>query len=192
MKRTPHRLPIYCAIVFQIILCAFIAGCGPRKVSYGTAVKYTNMEFTGDPNVFRAFYTGFKANQFRIAPVWMRLKDGETIELSSISEGRVRSWDYQVRNGTDSPGSHTLPGSNPEERMYGVDLGTGGATFTFIDGRLSSCCIRESYQTPLEGVQVGPSKAGEFLSFPIRREDLIRVFGKPNSVGEIWAKAPPI
>lgn len=192
MKRTRYLLPAYFFIVFPIILCAFMTGCGPRKVASGIAARYPNLKFVGDSDTFSEVYSGYEKSHVKVAPLWLRLKDGEVIELATISEDRVRLWDYHVRNGTDFPGAHTVGGGSPEKRIYGVDLGTGGATFTFVDGRLRSCCLRESYRSPLEGVQIGPSKTGEFLSFPIKHEDLIRVFGKPDSIGVNWIKAPSI
>lgn len=182
-------LAIFCAMLIHN------TGCESRKISGGWWAYYPGMAFHGDPDTFISFYTGNEKYNFQIAPVWIRLKDGEIIELSKLPEERAREWEVQKRKqqgdafvtGIDNEGigvSKTL--------HFSTGINGSGCSFVFSEGRLISCAIRTAPDSELDGVQIGNSQDGEFLSFPIRRDDLIRVFGKPTKIEESWYDGPPI
>jgi len=55
----------------------------------------------------------------------------------------------------------------------------------FHEGKLVRCAIDPgASESPFEHVEIGKSAGGEFLSFPIKRKDLVRVFGEPARIKE--------
>ncbi len=186
-----HPMRIALVVMFAMLSYALILGCGSRKISYGMWAEYNDKSFRGTPDSFREIYLGGERCSDKIAPMWLKLKDGEVVELGTLQEDRVRLWDIDVRMGRDSPGSNTTIYQLQDAQYYRLGENRSGSSFTFLKQRLVACVIRESTDNPLAGVQVGPSATGEFLSLPISREDLIRVFGKPDVIHERWAKGPP-
>ncbi len=185
--------PMRIALVVSLVMLshAVMLGCGSRKISDGIWAEYNDKEFRGTAESFREIYLGGERCNDKIAPMWLKLKDGEVIELATLQEDRARSWDLDVRKGRDFPGSNSAIYRLQDATMYCLGERLSGASFTFLKQRLVSCVIRDSADSPLAGVQIGPSSTGEFISLPISREDLIRVFGKPDVIHERWVKGPP-
>lgn len=186
-----HPMRIALLIVLVMLSHAVMVGCGSRKISNGTWAEYNDKEFRGTPEYFREVFLGGERCNDKIAPIWLKLKDGEVIELATLQEDRVRLWDIDVRRGRDYPGSHTSFHETQKAQYFSLADNRSGASFTFVKQRLVACVIRDSADSPLAGVQIGPSATGEFVSLPISREDLIRVFGKPDVIHERWVKGPP-
>ncbi len=186
-----HPMRIALVVTLVMLSHAVMLGCGSRKISNGTWAEYGDKAFRGTPGRFSEVYLGSDKCGNVIAPMWLKLKDGEVIELATLQEDRVRTWDVDIRNGVDYPGSHSVVYQHQDATIYRLGEQLSGSMFIFAKQRLITCVILESSDSPLAGVQIGPSAKGEFLSFPISREDLIRVFGKPDAIGEQWVKGPP-
>lgn len=162
-----------------VFLATFIVfgGCKPQGPYWA---KYTDKSFAGGHDRFSEVYTGGRSLGYKIAPIYLRFPDGNSVKLSDLAEETVRNWVSKKEPEALrelSMGKYTDPGG-VTLMSYDVD---GNCKFTFHEGKLAGCVVTGLLtESPLAGVQVGPSADGEFLSFPISREDLVRVFGKPD------------
>lgn len=154
-------------------------GCDNSSGRYWA--HYPDKSFSGSKEMFFELYTGNDHRQYKVADLYLKLNTGDKVKLADISQETAKQWvmqksdvlrDSSVMNYTDFDGVK-LTG-------YNVD---GISILVFRDGKLVGCGINgKMSHGPFVDVQLSSSKEGEFLSFPISREDLIREFGKPDRI----------
>ena len=131
--------------------------------------------------------TGGEDRGYKIADVYLKLRNGSIIKLSDISEETARSWVWATNEWErrEQIGSY-VNGDGIEINYYEID-GHFGTTFRFRDGRLADAHIAGGVpdESPFADVQIAPRADGEFLSFPMDPDDVTRVFGKPDSIRKI-------
>ena len=170
-----------------LLLVVTAAGCwgGMSSTSVMYEAQYSDKRFTGDPTEYFSFGSGSETvPEAKIAPIYLRLKDGTVIKLAELSESTASDW-FKPESEALRKFSITKYESSTgmELTSYKVDSST---RFVFYEGRLLKCIIDGmSSEGPFDGVQVGPAADGEFLSFPIKRKDLVRVFGEPELIRKI-------
>jgi hypothetical protein len=161
-------------------VAAAAAGCWSSSSGRYWA-HYTDKAFRGSQNEFDEVYTGNRNRNYKVAAIYLKLKDGTVHKLPDFPESKAREWvmqkpevvrDTSLAEYTDINGKALA--------SYNID---GLSIFVFHEGKLVGCGITGTMsESPLTGIQIGLTADGEFVPFPIRREDLERVFGKPDRV----------
>jgi hypothetical protein len=180
-------------IVTLTIAMSLLAFVGCRNDNY-YLLEYPTAQFRGGREKVYGFSSGglkdkYRANDYTIIDMYLKLSDGSIIKLGDLSEEMVREWvakksealrDKSVLELTDQKGM--------KANMYDID---GYNCLFFRDGKLVECHISGPLSVgPLSSVQIGRTADGEFLSFPISREDLLRTFGEPTEIRKV-AHRPP-
>jgi hypothetical protein len=174
--------------LMAIVSCAMLSEAGCENSSGRYWFHYSDKAFSGSKETCYELYSGNSSRGYKVAPIYLKFSDGRVAKLSDLTEDTVREWiaqksevlrDRSVSRYTDLKG---LAVTN-----YDVD---GVSRFVFHDGKLVGCGINGSMtHGPFVGLQVGPGVDGEFISFPISREDLSRVFGEPERIVKSSAEA---
>jgi hypothetical protein len=148
-------------------------------VSY--VAEYRDKSFSAgrSSDSFYGCLTGGSQHEYRICELYLKLSDGAVLRLSELSEDTVRKW--LPKENQDWHISEFTSDGKPVTR-YAVE-GQYGNRFTFHDGNPVGCVITyTTRESPLRNLQIGPKREGEFVSFPLSRKDLTRVFGKPDRI----------
>ena len=159
--------------------------------------EYANMIFRGNKNEsYFYFETGGGEFKFTIAPIYLKLADGEVIELATLKEERAAEWAVASGHVNRDGKPDTVPMSEKPggDRIIVTRYQIAEDCYLdFHEGKLVCCLMRDGISSkPLAGVQYGASTNGEFLSLRCTRKDLIRVFGKPKKISRFPDTRPAI
>jgi hypothetical protein len=176
----------YASVLSLVVPC--VVGCWNSGNVYFIA-EYPSAQFHCSHDKCYSLYTGGHNNSYQIIDIHLRFEDGKTARLREITEDTARKWvaskseplqKASVREVTDRKGI--------KRTEYDLD---GHHWLSFRDGKLVDCHIGGPLDRgPLKGVQIGTSADGEFLAFPVSREDLVRILGQPRDVRKATHRPP--
>jgi hypothetical protein len=121
--------------------------------------------------------------------MFIRCSDGTVFKLSELKESTAKEWVLKMPNGSlESNVSEITDMNDKNATSYIVDSYN---RFVFRDGQLVGCHFTGNVPFgQLSQAQIGVTTDGEFLAFPIQREDLFRLFGKPKEIRKSRFRPP--
>ena len=144
--------------VALLLILATNAGCWGSMSSTETvySAEYSDMSFSGDRQTYYDFGSGDEDSpEAKIAPVYLKLRDGKVLKLTDVSESMARDWSMLSPN-------ELARKSNIIKRKgrSGISLTsyyvTSSSVFVFHEGKLVRCAIDPGApESPLEHVEIG-------------------------------------
>jgi hypothetical protein len=156
------------------------------KAPAGYRAEYAGKHFETGRNdkEYNSLYCGGGLQDYQVADIYIKLKDGSIQRLIEFPEAKAQKWVAELPTELRDFSVAEYTGGGLAQKSYRVD---GENSLAFHNGKLVTCIIteRRPSTSPFFNVQVGASADGEFLSFPISHEDLVRVFGKPTNMRKL-------
>ena len=166
------RIPTWGIAIAALVAMASLCICGVlvgimgsvlSMQSYGSEAIYKDMLFgVGESGEYSSFFTD--VDEGGIAKVYVRRPESRVVfDLPNLTERQlIELWPTADDGDIDG------------ETVYSRG-GNLGSAFGFRNGTLTSCRLSD-----IAGLEISPSRNGEFISLPAKQKDVHRLFGKPN------------
>jgi hypothetical protein len=179
---------------FILLLLGAGGGCFRLIPITSYSADYKDKRFEGgvkkDGTIkFWDFASGGPADE-PLADVYLRFSDGSVVPLKEMSEDVAKTWALRFQGDAITKAITEMKGGREQPYTdYRVDE---MSSLSFRNGKLIWCIVgpKPIEASPFKDVGIGPTAEGPFVSLPVSREDLVRVFGKHGPIKKHQSPQP--